>query len=182
MFGCSPIGVAIRATASGFASPHSEEPGSAAAGRQTAPERDEASRAADRREADKAAVDFRSLGLSAATLAAVERAGYEIPTPVQAGLIPRAVLGVDVLGQARTGTGKTASFVLPILERMAKPGRGGSPRALVLVPTRELAVQVKDEFEKLVIGQGLGTGLYEAGAQASPVVFDVRWQPPLRQW
>ena len=127
----------------------------AAAGRREAPRRDEANRAAERREADKAAVDFRSLGLSAATLAAVERAGYEIPTPVQAGLIPRAIKGIDLLGQARTGTGKTASFVLPILERMATPGRGGSPRALVLVPTRELAVQVKDEFEKLAHGSGI---------------------------
>ena len=66
---------------------------------------------------------FRDLGLSAETLAAVDRAGYTMPTPVQAGLIPRALAGVDVLGQARTGTGKTASFVLPILEQMTKPGR-----------------------------------------------------------
>jgi ATP-dependent RNA helicase DeaD len=98
---------------------------------------------------------FRPLGLAAATLAAVDRAGYTVPTPVQAGLIPRALAGVDVLGQARTGTGKTAAFVLPILERMAQPGRGGGPRALVLVPTRELAVQVKDEFEKLAHGSGI---------------------------
>jgi len=110
---------------------------------------------AARREADMAEGDFRSLGLSAATLAAVDRAGYETPTPVQAGLIPRALAGVDVLGQARTGTGKTASFVLPILETVSKPGRGGGPRALVLVPTRELAVQVKDEFEKLAHGSGI---------------------------
>ena len=98
---------------------------------------------------------FRTLGLSAETLAAVERAGYTVPTPVQAGLIPRALAGVDVLGQARTGTGKTASFVLPILERMRQPGRAGGPRALALVPTRELAVQVKDEFEKLAHGSGI---------------------------
>jgi ATP-dependent RNA helicase DeaD len=101
---------------------------------------------------DEAAGDFRSLGLSPSSLAAVAQAGYETPTPVQAGLIPRAVAGVDVLGQARTGTGKTAAFVLPILERMLQPGRTGGPRALVLVPTRELAVQVKDEFEKLAQG------------------------------
>jgi ATP-dependent RNA helicase DeaD len=136
-----------------------EEKGRAAAGSRNAPAgrdgQDEARRAATRREADKAEVDFRSLGLSPATMAAVERAGYEIPTPVQAGLIPRALQGIDVLGQARTGTGKTASFVLPILERMATPGRGGSPRALVLVPTRELAVQVRDEFEKLAHGSGI---------------------------
>jgi len=95
---------------------------------------------------------FHAMGLSPATLAAVERAGYSTPTPVQAGLIPRALAGVDVLGQARTGTGKTASFVLPILERVSRPGRGGGPRAMVLVPTRELAVQVRDEFEKLAHG------------------------------
>jgi ATP-dependent RNA helicase DeaD len=88
-------------------------------------------------------------------MAAVDRAGYEVPTPVQAGLIPRALAGVDVLGQARTGTGKTASFVLPILEAVSKPGRGGGPRALIMVPTRELAVQVKDEFEKLAHGSGV---------------------------
>ena len=102
--------------------------------------------------ADAAAGSFQTLGLSPATLAAVDRAGYTVPTPVQAGLIPRALTGIDVLGQARTGTGKTASFVLPILERVMAPGRGGGPRALVLVPTRELAVQVRDEFEKLAHG------------------------------
>ena len=110
---------------------------------------------APQREADAAEGGFRLLGLSAATLAAVYRAGYEVPTPVQAGLIPRALAGVDVLGQARTGTGKTAAFALPILEAVSKPGRGGGPRALVLVPTRELAVQVKDEFEKLAHGSGV---------------------------
>ncbi|MFM8282423.1 MAG: DEAD/DEAH box helicase [Planctomycetaceae bacterium] len=95
---------------------------------------------------------FADLGLSAASLAAVERAGYTAPTPVQAGFIPRAVTGRDVMGQARTGTGKTAAFVLPILEAMARPGRGAGTRALVLVPTRELAVQVRDEFDKLAHG------------------------------
>jgi len=99
-----------------------------------------------------ATASFRTMGLSPATLAAVDRAGYTTPTPVQAGLIPRALTGIDVLGQARTGTGKTASFVLPILECVSRPGRGGGPRALVLVPTRELAVQVRDEFEKLAHG------------------------------
>jgi len=95
---------------------------------------------------------FADLGLSAASLAAVEQAGYTTPTPVQAGFIPRALTGSDVMGQARTGTGKTAAFVLPILEAMARPGRGAGPRAIVLVPTRELAVQVRDEFEKLAAG------------------------------
>jgi len=106
----------------------------------------------ERQDVGNATGSFRTMGLSPATMAAVERAGYSTPTPVQAGFIPRALTGIDVLGQARTGTGKTASFVLPILERMHEPGRGGGPRALVLVPTRELAVQVRDEFEKLAHG------------------------------
>ena len=118
-----------------------EDSGRAATGHHQAPD-GTGGRPALRREADMAATDFRSLGLSAATMAAVDRAGYEVPTPVQAGLIPRALAGVDVLGQARTGTGKTAAFALPILEAVSKPGREGGPRALVLVPTRELAVQV----------------------------------------
>jgi ATP-dependent RNA helicase DeaD len=86
-------------------------------------------------------------------LAALERATYTDPTPVQAGIIPRALAGVDVLGQARTGTGKTAAFAIPILERVKHAKKGSPPQALVLVPTRELAVQVRDEFEKLAHGR-----------------------------
>lgn len=85
-------------------------------------------------------------------LAALNAAGYEYPTPIQAGVIPRAVAGVDVIGQARTGTGKTASFVIPILEKV-EIGKGHEPQALVMVPTRELAVQVADEVDKLSLGQ-----------------------------
>jgi ATP-dependent RNA helicase DeaD len=84
-------------------------------------------------------------------LAALDRAGYVEPTPVQAGLIPRALAGADLLGQARTGTGKTAAFAIPILEKIER--RGHAPQALVLVPTRELAVQVRDEFLKLAHGR-----------------------------
>jgi len=93
------------------------------------------------------------MGLSAAMLSALEKAGYTNPTPVQAGTIPRALEGVDVMAQARTGTGKTAAFVIPILERLQKPKKGEGPQALVLVPTRELAVQVRDEFTKLSHGR-----------------------------
>lgn len=99
---------------------------------------------------------FSTLGLSPTTLQAVNQAGYSQPTPVQSGVIPRAIAGIDVLGQAQTGTGKTASFVLPILELLTRSsGRGHGVRALVLVPTRELAVQVRDEFEKLAAGSKL---------------------------
>lgn len=86
-------------------------------------------------------------------LAALEAACYHDPSPVQAGMIPRALAGADVLGQARTGTGKTAAFGIPILERLDQPSKGHKPRALVLVPTRELAVQVRDEIAKLAKGR-----------------------------
>jgi ATP-dependent RNA helicase DeaD len=90
-------------------------------------------------------------------MASLERATYLEPTPVQAGIIPRALAGVDVLGQARTGTGKTAAFAIPIIERVKHSGKSTPPRALVLVPTRELAVQVRDEFEKLAHGRRLSS-------------------------
>jgi ATP-dependent RNA helicase DeaD len=86
-------------------------------------------------------------------LASLAAATYHVPSPVQAGMIPRALAGVDVLGQARTGTGKTAAFAIPILERIGKGGTGTLPQALVLVPTRELAVQVRDEITKLAKGR-----------------------------
>jgi ATP-dependent RNA helicase DeaD len=84
---------------------------------------------------------------------ALDKAGYLEPTPIQAGLIPRALAGVDVLGQARTGTGKTAAFVIPILERLHAGRKSHSPQALILVPTRELAVQVREEVVKLSHGR-----------------------------
>jgi ATP-dependent RNA helicase DeaD len=96
---------------------------------------------------------FADLGLSDTMLAALEKAAYTSPTPVQAGIVPRALAGVDVLGQARTGTGKTAAFAIPILEQVKHSRRGAPPQALVLVPTRELAVQVRDEIDKLAYGR-----------------------------
>ena len=98
------------------------------------------------------AAGFDQMGLSETMLDALRRAKYHEPSPVQVGVIPVAMAGLDVLGQARTGTDKTASFAIPILERLEKR-KGNSPQALVLVPTRELAVQVRDEFEKLAHGR-----------------------------
>lgn len=94
-------------------------------------------------------------------LAAVE---YVQPTPVQAGVIPEARRGVDVIGQARTGTGKTAAFAIPILEKLAELENVPGPQALVLVPTRELAVQVLGEFAKLSKGSDV-RGLATYGGQ-----------------
>ncbi|QDT01129.1 DEAD-box ATP-dependent RNA helicase CshA [Adhaeretor mobilis] len=90
-------------------------------------------------------------------MAALEHVAYETPTPVQAGVIPVAITGADVLGQARTGTGKTAAFAIPILERMDQPRKSKKPRAIALVPTRELAVQVRDEVDRLSHGRKLKT-------------------------
>lgn len=86
-------------------------------------------------------------------MAALVAAGYSEPTPIQAGLIPRALADVDVLGQARTGTGKTAAFVIPILEKIDLNKKHHSPQAIILVPTRELAVQVREEVVKLSHGR-----------------------------
>ncbi len=99
------------------------------------------------------ATGFADLELSETMLASLEAAGYEQPTPIQAGLIPRALLGIDVLGQARTGTGKTAAFAIPILERLRPHSEVHGTQALVLVPTRELAVQVREEIAKLAHGR-----------------------------
>jgi len=104
---------------------------------------------------------FADLGLSDTMLAALKTVNYETPSPVQAGIIPVALAGRDVLGQARTGTGKTASFASPILEKLDQPGRSHQPRALILVPTRELAVQVRDEIERLSHGRKVrATAIY----------------------
>lgn len=95
------------------------------------------------------ALTFSDLGLSPKVLSAVTDAGYTQPTPIQAGAIPHALLGKDVLGIAQTGTGKTASFVLPMLTRLEKGrARARMPRTLILEPTRELAAQVEENFIK----------------------------------
>ncbi|MCV2880704.1 DEAD/DEAH box helicase [Actibacterium sp. XHP0104] len=91
---------------------------------------------------------FSDLGLDPKVLAAVSDAGYETPTPIQAGAIPHALRGRDVLGIAQTGTGKTASFTLPMITLLAKGrARARMPRSLVLCPTRELAAQVAENFD-----------------------------------
>jgi superfamily II DNA/RNA helicase len=95
-------------------------------------------------------MSFSNLGLSPKVESAVTAAGFETPTPIQAKAIPVAVTGRDVLGIAQTGTGKTASFVLPMLTRLERGrARARMPRTLILEPTRELAAQVAEAFEVL---------------------------------
>ena len=92
---------------------------------------------------------FAALGLSAKILQAIEEAGYDSPTPIQAQAIPHVLLGGDVTGIAQTGTGKTAAFVLPMIHRLERGrARARMPRTLILAPTRELAAQVSENFEK----------------------------------
>src|ERR1700760_993702 len=108
--------------------------------------------------------DFSELGLSPQTLQAVADSGYTTATPIQAQAIPVALAGQDGLGIAQTGTGKTAAFTLPMIDRLAA-GRSKArmPRSLVIAPTRELADQVAASFEKYAKGRKLDWALLIGG-------------------
>jgi len=97
---------------------------------------------------------FAALGLAPQLLAALTTLGYEEPTPIQKETIPPLIAGRDLLGQAATGTGKTAAFALPILQRILNEGKGDGPVAVVLVPTRELAMQVAEAVHRY--GKAIG--------------------------
>src|SRR5688572_15948896 len=96
---------------------------------------------------------FDALGLDERLLATLADLGYEEPTPVQREAIPPLLEGRDILAEAPTGTGKTAAFALPLLQRLGGTGRRG-PRALVLVPTRELAMQVSEAIHRYGLALG----------------------------
>ena len=91
---------------------------------------------------------FEAFNFHPSVAAGVAAAGYEIPTPIQSMAIPKVVEGHDIMGLAQTGTGKTAAFALPILNRLLK-GKQGQVRALIIAPTRELAEQIHQSFESL---------------------------------
>jgi superfamily II DNA/RNA helicase len=116
-------------------------------------------------------MEFKDLGLSEALLSAINEAGYTEPTPIQAGAIPHALEGKDVLGIAQTGTGKTASFTLPLIERLSR-GRAKArmPRSLIVAPTRELAAQVADNFNTYAKNQKLTMALLIGGVAFGPQV------------
>ncbi len=90
------------------------------------------------------------MGLSATMLKALKQAKYVTPTPIQAALIPQALDGLDVIGQAKTGTGKTAAFGIPLIEMLEPRTRG--PQGIILAPTRELTQQIVGELQKLALG------------------------------
>ena len=106
---------------------------------------------------DTPELDFLSLGLRGDLLSTLTSLGYEEPTPIQAASIPLLIGGADMLGQAATGTGKTSAFALPILEGLDPHRQDKEPSALVLVPTRELALQVAQAFASY--GKSIGVRL-----------------------
>jgi len=109
---------------------------------------------------------FADLGLSPELLKAVEDAGYTEPTPIQAQAIPPVLMMKDIIGIAQTGTGKTAGFVLPMIDILANGRRRAlMPRSLILEPTRELAAQVAENFEKYGVNHDLKMALLIGGVQ-----------------
>jgi ATP-dependent RNA helicase RhlE len=121
-------------------------------------------------------MSFDSLGLAPALVRALAERNYTAPTPIQAEAIPLVLAGHDLLGGAQTGTGKTAAFVLPLLQRLAQmPARKDPrPRALILVPTRELAVQVHDSIRAYSKYQRTQTAVIYGGAGMQPQVDALR--------
>ena len=95
---------------------------------------------------DSSAVGFRNLNLSSEMLASVQYLGFDSPSPIQEAAIPVIQDGIDVVGQSQTGSGKTAAFCIPIVEKIITKKR--HPQALILTPTRELAKQVGNEVHK----------------------------------
>jgi ATP-dependent RNA helicase RhlE len=119
---------------------------------------------------------FSSLGLSSQSLSALAKAGYQKPTPIQTRAIPPALAGKDLIGCAATGTGKTAAFILPMVERLA--GKSGI-RALVLAPTRELATQIEEYAARFGAVRGVRTALLIGGVSAWPQVKALQSRPQL---
>jgi ATP-dependent RNA helicase DeaD len=108
---------------------------------------------------EEPASGFHSMGLSRKMLRALAHAHYIVPTPIQAVLIPKALDGLDVIGQAKTGTGKTAAFGVPLIEMIEPRCRG--PQAIILAPTRELTQQIVGELQKLAHGSDVAVcGIY----------------------
>jgi ATP-dependent RNA helicase RhlE len=124
---------------------------------------------------------FSSLGLEPALLRAIAESGYTTPTPIQAQSIPAILEGRDLLAAAQTGTGKTAAFTLPLLQRLgedtrvsSRPAPGRAPRALVLVPTRELAAQVGDSIKKYGKHSALRSAVIFGGVGINPQIDALR--------
>jgi ATP-dependent RNA helicase RhlE len=92
-------------------------------------------------------LDFSDFGFDLSLMEGIEAMGYETPTPIQQKAIPAILEGRDIMGSAQTGTGKTAAFLLPVIQKIIASGKSGGTRALVIVPTRELAMQIDQHME-----------------------------------
>jgi ATP-dependent RNA helicase RhlE len=151
-------------------------PRTATAAREAAPAQAVAAAAAggELAAAEAATIDitFADLGLTAPMLKALSDAGYQRPTPIQAQAVPLALKGRDIIGLAMTGTGKTAAFVIPIIERLL--GGPRRTRALILTPTRELCVQVEESFRKYGKHSGLTVIPVYGGVGYDPQVKALR--------
>lgn len=123
-------------------------------------------------------VGFHALGLSDALLQDLAAAGFASPTPIQERAIPPALAGRDVIGCAQTGTGKTAAFVIPIIERLAALPKG-QPQALILAPTRELASQTLATIEKLGRRRRISATVIVGGADMQAQVRGLRQRPDI---
>ena len=119
---------------------------------------------------------FQELGLDQELLDVLERVNFHTPTDIQTALIPPALAGDDCLGQAKTGTGKTAAFALPILQRLQL---GGGFQALVLVPTRELAAQVDDHIRQLATTKNVRTALVYGGRRITQQIDRIKKNPEI---
>src|SRR5437588_3525179 len=108
----------------------------------------------------------------------IARAGFTEPTPVQAQAIPHAREGRDVLGCAQTGTGKTAAFVIPMIERLAAMPKG-HPKGLILAPTRELAIQTQETIDKLGRGRRIFATTIVGGADMNAQIRGLRQRPDI---
>jgi len=123
-------------------------------------------------------LDFHALGVSEPLVQDLAKAGLSIPTPIQAQAIPPALTGRDVIGCAQTGTGKTAAFVIPIMERLARLPKG-EPQALILVPTRELALQILTTIDTLGCRLGISATVIVGGADMQAQVRGLRQRPDI---
>jgi ATP-dependent RNA helicase DeaD len=122
-------------------------------------------------------VRFEDLGLSEATLTTLTKIGFEEPSPVQVEFIPKAMSGVDCIGQAHTGTGKTAAFVLPMLEKMDPENT--KLQALVLTPTRELSEQVANECRRLSASHEFRTVCLVGGRPIGAQISELKKKPAI---
>ncbi len=122
--------------------------------------------------------NFHTLGLSEALLQDLAAAGFSSPTPIQAQAIPSALAGRDIIGCAQTGTGKTAAFVIPLVERLAVLPKG-QPQALILAPTRELALQTQTTIEKLGRRRRVSATVIVGGADMQAQVRGLRQRPDI---